>query len=97
MLGETHYITSDAGIDNILKNKGLQGILVENGNIQLNGFSHGFFGGTCGTFQNYFFIMGSLKYHQDGWRIRLFLDKHHYQLIELYDGNLFDGGSILFS
>ena len=63
---------------------------------KLQGFQHGFFGGVCGVFQNKLFVIGSLKYHLQHKEIYDFVNKFNFEIIELYDGPFFDGGSILF-
>jgi hypothetical protein len=96
VLADTHFLTSDEGIYKTLQTKGLQVLFVKPAEIELPGFSHGFFGGVCGIYQHTVFISGSLKHHTQGEIIRQFIDTAGYAIIELYDGPLFDGGSILF-
>jgi hypothetical protein len=95
-LGETDFITSDKGIYQILQENGLQVLFADPAEIKLPGFSHGFFGGTCGVWHKTVFISGNLKYHTQGEVIRKFIGKAGYDVTELYDGPLFDGGSIIF-
>ncbi len=89
------FITSDRGIEKILNNEGLEILYVSPKDILLPGFEHGFFGGTCGVFENKLLILGSLKHFKDGEKTRQFLDKANMEIVELYDGPLFDGGSLL--
>ena len=49
-----------------------------------------------GVHGNMVFIIGSLDHHHEGNSIRSFLENLKYEIIELYDGPLYDGGSILF-
>jgi len=95
-LKENHFITSDIGIHKILTDKKLDVLYVSAKTIRLEDFPHGFFGGVSGIWNNNVFICGSLDYHPDGEKIRLFLQKLDYTIIELYDGELFDGGSVIF-
>jgi hypothetical protein len=95
-LGNSHFITSDKGMFKTLQNNGLQVLLVDPTDIQLPGFRHGFFGGTCGIWQKTVFISGSLKYHSQEELLRQFIGSAGYSITELYDGPLFDGGSIIF-
>ncbi|MFU8843081.1 MAG: DUF6873 family GME fold protein, partial [Bacteroidales bacterium] len=60
------------------------------------GFKNGFFGGTCGVVDDIVFFMGSLKKFGDGGAVRNFLEVLNYRVVELYDGQLFDGGSLQF-
>jgi hypothetical protein len=95
-LGDTYFLTSDKGIYDTLQREGFHVLFVKPTGIELPGFSHGFFGGACGLWDNLVFISGSLIYHSQGEIIRQFIGAAGYSVIELYDGPLFDGGSILF-
>lgn len=95
-LGDTHFITSDKGISRTLQALDLHVLFVDPGPILLPGFSHGFFGGACGIWQQVVYISGSLIHHPQGEQIRQFIAKAGYKADELYDGPLFDGGSIVF-
>jgi len=94
-LNEKRYITSDEAIFKTLKNKGLAVLYVNPKNILLPGFTHGFIGGTAGVFQNKVLFNGSLKNHQDGEKIRKFINNSNMKIIELHNGPLCDIGSIL--
>ena len=89
------FITSDRGIEKTLMNEGLEILYVSPGDILLPGFEHGFFGGACGVFENKLLILGSLKHFKDGEKTRRFLKKAKMEVVELYDGLLFDGGGLL--
>ncbi|NOX47144.1 MAG: hypothetical protein GXO89_09230 [Chlorobi bacterium] len=89
------FITSDRGIEKALINEGLEILYVSPRDVLLPGFEHGFFGGACGVFENKLLLIGSLEHFNDGEKIRQFLAKAKMEIIELYDGPLVDGGSIL--
>jgi hypothetical protein len=95
-LGNSHFLTSDRGIYDTLHTKRLQVLFVDPSGIELPGFRNGFFGGACGVWHETVFISGNLKYHPQGEIIRKFICSAGYSLTELYDGPLFDGGSIVF-
>ncbi len=95
-LKNNHFITSDEGIKRVLQNYNLNVLQVSPEDIQLPGFKHGFFGGTCGVLGNSIFILGSLKNYKDGGKVETYLHSLNYEIIELFDGPLYDGGSILF-
>jgi hypothetical protein len=90
------FISSDAGITAALVHRGLGVLHVENKNIALPGFECGFFGGACGFFCGRVFVIGSLDYFPDGERARRYLGGAGYEIIELADSPLYDGGTILF-
>ena len=95
-LKEDGFITSDEGIYKALKARGLNVLYVLPDEIILPGLSHGFFGGACGSWNDKVFLAGSLKYHSQGGEIKNFLQAMDYEIVELYDGPLFDSGSIIF-
>ena len=91
-----NFITSDKGIYTVLTQEGFEVLYVNPNGILLDGFPNGFIGGVCGVFENTVFIAGSLSLYNEGQKIRDFLSLHSLNIIELYDGPLFDGGSIIF-
>ncbi|MCF8296239.1 MAG: hypothetical protein K9J13_01725 [Saprospiraceae bacterium] len=90
------FITSDKGIYQTLVKENLNVLFVSPKGILLEAFENGFFGGACGLCDNKVFIIGSLKYFPEGEKARAFLNKLNYEIIELYDGPLIDGGSLVF-
>jgi len=90
------FITSDKGIERVLKEKGFEVLFISPSGIVLPGFEHGFFGGTAGVTDDEVFFIGSLKRFSEGEKVKKFLQRLGYKIIELYDGALIDGGSIIF-
>lgn len=95
-LKDNHFITSDEGINRVLKNYGFHALKVDPAGIELPGFDHGFFGGTATVFSDRVFMNGQLAHQADKIKIRDFINKLDYEIIELHTGPLFDGGGILF-
>ncbi|MEI7810932.1 MAG: DUF6873 family GME fold protein [Ignavibacteria bacterium] len=95
-LKEDHFITSDEAIDRELRSRELKSLYISPGEIILPGFPHGFLGGACGVFENKFFLIGSLNSLSNGEELHRYLESLDYTIIELYNGQVFDGGSILF-
>ncbi len=93
-LKDNRFITSDKGIKKALIKNDLEVLFVNPKGILLPGFDHGFIGGTCGVSGDTIFFIGNLNHYPEGEEIRSFLQE--YQIIELYDGPLFDGGSLIF-
>jgi len=89
-------ITSDAGIQKTLTKAGYNALYVSPEGIMLPGFKNGFIGGTCGALGDTVYFLGNLQKHIDGENIRSFLQNLGYNIVELCDTPLFDGGSILF-
>ena len=92
ILDANHIITSDSGLNKQMP----ETLLVNPRGILLPGFIHGFFGGCCGIYQNKVYIIGSLKHHKQGAEIGAFIQNAGFEIVELYDGPLFDGGGIFF-
>ncbi len=95
-LNNKHAITSDRSIYSELKFYGFDILCVEPAKILLPGMNHGLFGGTAGISDNKVFFLGSLDYFPQGTEVRCFITNAGYETIELFDGQLFDGGSIIF-
>ena len=93
-LKNDRFITSDQGIEKALLKHGMEVLFVNPKSILLPGFDYGFFGGTCGIYEDKIFFIGSLDHFPEGEKVRNFL--FGYEIIELYDGPLFDGGSLIF-
>ncbi|MCK4679121.1 MAG: hypothetical protein KAT48_13385 [Bacteroidales bacterium] len=96
LLKDNHFITSDKGISKALIRQFFTGRYVAPDDVLLPGFDHGFLGGAMGVWQDKVFVIGNLDYLEKGKKIRKIVGALDYELIELYDGPLFDGGSILF-
>ncbi len=95
-LNDDKMMTSDKGIYATLTKFGIDVLYVNPDGILLPGFNNGFIGGTCGVLGNTVYFMGSLNYLSDGKNIEQFIRKADFEIIELYDGPLFDGGGIFF-
>lgn len=95
-LRDNCFVTSDQGIKRVLNGFKLDTFYVTPDNIILPGMKHGFFGGTCGIYKDKVFIIGSLSNLENNKELEAYINKLGYQIIELYDGPLFDGGSIFF-
>lgn len=93
-LENDRFITSDRGIEKELQKNGLEVLYVNPEGILLPEFEHGFLGGTCGIHENRIFFIGRLIHFPEGEKVRQFLSD--YEIIELYNGYLFDGGSLIF-
>lgn len=95
-LDSQNYITSDQGITNILTSKGLNVCYVNPKEIKLPGKEYGLIGGTAGVNDGKVFFNGSLEKFSEGEKIKRFIGDCGFQIIELDDSPLYDGGGILF-
>jgi hypothetical protein len=91
-----HFITCDEGIRRVLHGYDFSYLFIDSKDVLLPGVKHGFFGGACGVHEDMFFVIGNLSKFKDGEKVKKYLDKLNYKIIELYDGPLFDGGSLFF-
>ncbi|MGA3015268.1 MAG: DUF6873 family GME fold protein [Bacteroidales bacterium] len=96
LLRNDHYLTSDQGIHTNLQRSGLSGIFVSPDGVLLPGFPNGFIGGAMGILNNTVYIAGNLSHFPKGETVKNFLVALGYEIIELYEGPLFDSGGILF-
>jgi hypothetical protein len=96
-LDDHHFISSDHGIQRVLERFEKDCLYVDPKGIILKEFQHGFFGGCCGLHQGKMFLLGTLDHYPEGDRVEQYLSGLQIEIIELYNGPLFDGGSILFT
>jgi len=94
-LQNDNFLTSDQGIANIIESHSLPYCYVHPDEIVLPGYKNGFVGGCMGVYKNKVFICGHLDFHPEGKKINIFLANLGYEVIELYRGPLFDGGSLV--
>lgn len=95
-LAHKNYITSDQGIARTLKRFDLDVLYVDPEGILLPKCKNGFIGGCCGISGKKIFFIGKLDNLKDSKSIKTFLKKRDFEIIELYNGPLFDGGSLIF-
>ena len=96
ILGENAIISADLGIVQAAQKAGIDALLISSGHISLQPYDYGFIGGSCGSCEDKIYFGGSLKYHPDGEKIRLFCENHNKIVVELFDAPLVDVGGILF-
>ena len=95
-LDEKNFITSDFGIKRVLEDNGCNVFYVDPHQIMLPGHDHGFFPGCCGLVDDCVVVCGSLKHLKECKEIKKFIRRNNMRIIELYDGELIDVGSIFF-
>ena len=95
-LNENNYITSDFGIKKALEENGFNVFYVDPHQITLPGHDHGFFPGCCGLVDDCVVVCGALKHLKECKELKKFIRRNNMKIIELYDGELIDVGSIFF-
>ena len=95
-LNEQNYITSDLGIKKVMESYVYNVFYVDPHQITLPGQKNGFFPGCCGLVDDNVVVCGSLSHLKECKELRKFVRRNGMKIIELYDGELVDVGSIFF-
>ena len=95
-LDEKNFITSDFGIKRVLEENGCNVFYVDPHQITLPGQKYGFFPGCCGLVDDTVVVCGALKHLKECKELKKFIRRNGMKIIELYDGELVDVGSIFF-
>lgn len=95
-LNEKAFITSDQGIREGLLRHGFEVFYVDPCQVRLDGHEYGFFPGCCGVWRNHLVVCGDTDILKEKKELDEFLDRHGFEISELYKGELVDLGSILF-
>lgn len=90
------FITSDRGIEKSLKQHDIEVLFVDPSCIKLDGFEHGFLGGTCGINKSKIIVCGSLSFFAEYQTIVKFIEKAGVQIVELNEGRPLDIGTLVF-
>ena len=86
--------TSSATEELMAHGSQLTALYIDPKQIKLEGHNHGFFPGCCGIWKNNLIVCGSTKYLKEKTELDKFLKDNDFNLIELYDGELVDVGSV---
>jgi len=92
IINSNSVISSDIS----LKKAFPDGLYIAPQEIKLPGFEYGFIGGCLGIYEKNIYVIGSLQCHKQGEQIHDYCINLGYNIIELYDGPLIDGGGIFF-
>ena len=97
-LNENAFITSDVAVGTRLATSVHYSVLyIDPKQIKLEGQKNGFFPGCCGVWKNNLIVCGSTKNLKEKAELDKFLKENNFNLIELYDGDLIDVGSVFFN
>lgn len=90
------FITADKGIFEAMTRSGVEGLLIESGDIELKGVDYGFIGGCCFSDNKNVYFTGNIKNHPNYNEIKGFCDDKNLNIVCLSKHNLYDiGGFIL--
>ncbi len=95
-IDKRHIVTFDKNIKAAWEKNGGEALLVREGYVRLPGYKAGFIGGASGVDGRRVFFVGRLNTHPDGPDIRDFINGLGKDIIELYDGPLYDVGTVCF-
>jgi hypothetical protein len=95
-IGNNNFVTSDKGIEKVLRKHGFNCFYFNPTQIRIADHSHGFFGGTAGMLDNKIITLGCIQLHSSGNELKLFLKKLNVEFVSLCDEPLYDGGGIFF-
>ncbi len=89
-------ITADTSLYKKMTERGIDVLLISQGNITLKGYDCGFIGGCSGRFDDKIYFSGNIELHPDYDRIKDFCRNHGKIAVSLSTEPLFDGGSLFF-
>ncbi len=95
VVDEESIITSDKGIARATINAGLDVLLVDAGQILLEGYPYGFLGGASGKVGNSVIFNGDLSQHSNYKQIKEFIESRGLEVIYFSQYPLTDIGSII--
>lgn len=96
IVDNTSAITSDRHIYNGLTKKRYDILLIEPGNIKLEGYTYGFIGGTCGNFSDdNILFSGELNHHPEVQKISSFIKSKKKKITMLSQNSIIDIGTII--
>ena len=96
VLPEDNFITSDKAIFAKLSEKHVNCLYVSPEQIVLPGLNYGLIGGCMGVWNKQVLVSGSLKNIADGAKMRRWITDLDFDIVELDNTPLFDGGGLLF-
>ncbi len=91
-----NYLTSDRGIENVLLKRGLSCFYFNPKEITIQDHKHGFIGGAVGLWGKRIFFNGNVELHADGQSLKEYLLNLNFDIVNLSDNFLYDGGCIIF-
>ncbi len=96
IVGERDIITSDNFIDKVLKEHGINSLLIKSGHIFLENQNYGFIGGCTGNISNREVVFsGSLDMHPEKTRIEDFIYSLNKEIVYLSKETINDIGTII--
>ena len=95
-LCDDKYLTSDRGIEKVLQQKRLSCFHFNPDKIIIKDHKNGFIGGAVGVCEKRIFFNGNIELHADGLKLKEHLLNINFEIVNLSDEHLYDGGCIFF-
>ena len=96
VVSDNAIITADKGIAKAAIQNRIDVLEITNGDVRLDGFEYGFFGGATGLVaDNMLAVNGNIERHTDAKRIVDFCASYGVNVISLNNGYIYDIGSII--
>lgn len=96
VVSDNAIITSDVGIARAANKHGIDVLFVDDCNVKLKGFAHGFLGGATGKISaDKLAVNGNITHHKNCSEITKFANKYNVEIVSLNNGDIEDIGSIL--
>ncbi len=94
VIDEKNAITGDKGMYISLINEGINTLLISSDDIKLNGYDHGFIGGSVGVLNKTMYFFGNAERLKDYKLISNFLDRLNFKIFYVLSGNVCDFGGV---
>lgn len=95
VVDENSIITADRGIAKAVLNAGLDVLVIDQGQVVLDGYPYGFVGGASGKVENTILFNGDLRKHSNYKEIREFIERRGASIKYFEEYPLTDIGSII--
>ena len=96
IVDEKSVITCDRKLNEIYEQNGINSLFVDNSDIKINNFDHGFIGGCGGKIsKDKIAFFGDIEKHKDYNKISAFLNERKITYISIMKGPLFDYGTLI--
>ncbi|WP_430883537.1 DUF6873 family GME fold protein [Fusibacter sp. JL216-2] len=96
VVNDKAVITSDAGIAKVLKQHGVDVLLIHQGHIDLPGMNYGFIGGASFRVRDCVYFVGNIMTHPQGQEMIDFISAHQVRYKCIGTSGLLDIGSLRF-
>ena len=90
-----YFITADKGIFEVLTANGVEGLLIDSGDIGLDGVDYGFIGGSSFFDNDTAYFTGDITQHKSYRLIKIFLIEKGIKMVSLCKNRIYDIGGFI--